>query len=91
MTNGDPVVVQAAMKPIPTQSNPLRTVTIGNWKRAKAHRERSDVCAVPACSVVAEAMVAIVLASAFLEKFGGDSMSEIHYNYSGYLRRIGCR
>jgi chorismate synthase len=91
MTNGDPVVARAAMKPIPTQSNPLRTVTIGNWKRAEAHRERSDVCAVPACSVVAEAMVSIVLASAFLEKFGGDSMSEIHYNYSGYLRRIGCR
>jgi chorismate synthase len=91
MTNGDPVVVRAAMKPIPTQSNPLRTVTIGDWKRSRAHRERSDVCAVPACSVVAEAMVAIVLASAFLEKFGGDSMSEIHYNYSGYLRRIGCR
>lgn len=91
MTNGEPLVVRAAMKPIPTQSNPLRTVTIGNWKRDEAHRERSDVCAVPACSVVAEAMVAAVLASAFLEKFGGDSMSEIHYNYAGYLRRIGCR
>ena len=91
MTNGEPVVVRAAMKPIPTQANPLRTVTVGNWKRSVAHRERSDVCAVPACSVVAEAMVAVVLASAFLEKFGGDSMSEIHYNYSGYLRRIGCR
>ncbi len=91
ITNGGPLVVRAAMKPIPTQSNPLRTVTIGSWKRASAHRERSDVCAVPACSVVAEAMVAIVLAASFLEKFGGDSMSEIHYNYSGYLRRIGCR
>lgn len=91
MTNGEPVVVRAAMKPIPTQANPLRTVTIRGWKRAEAHRERSDVCAVPACSVVAEAMVAIVLASAFLEKFGGDSMIEIHYNYSGYLRRIGYR
>jgi chorismate synthase len=91
MTNGEPLIVRAAMKPIPTQSNPLRTVIIGSWKRAEAHRERSDVCAVPACSVVAEAMVAIVLASAFLEKFGGDSMTEIHYNYSGYLRRIGCR
>jgi chorismate synthase len=91
MTNGEPLIVRAAMKPIPTQSNPLRTVMIGGWKRAEAHRERSDVCAVPACSVVAEAMVAIVLASAFLEKFGGDSMPEIHYNYSGYLRRIGCR
>jgi chorismate synthase len=91
MTNGEPLIVRAAMKPIPTQSNPLRTVTIGSWKRAEAHRERSDVCAVPACSIVGEGMVAIVLASAFLEKFGGDSMSEIHYNYSGYLRRIGCR
>ncbi len=91
MTNGEPLVVRAAMKPIPTQSNPLRTVTIGNWKRDDAHRERSDVCAVPACSVVAETMVAITLVSAFLEKFGGDSMSEIHYNYTGYLRRIGCR
>lgn len=91
MTNGEPLVVRAAMKPIPTQANPLRTVTIGTLRRAEAHRERSDVCAVPACSVVAEAMVALVLASAFLEKFGGDSMEEIHYNYSGYLRRIGCR
>ena len=91
MSNGEPLVVRAAMKPIPTQGNPLRTVNIRGWKRADAHRERSDVCAVPACSVVAEAMVAIVLASAFLEKFGGDSMHEIHYNYSGYLRRIGCR
>ncbi len=91
MSNGEPLVVRAAMKPIPTQGNPLRTVNIRGWKRADAHRERSDVCAVPACSVVAEAMVAIVLASAFLEKFGGDSMREIHYNYSGFLRRIGCR
>ncbi|MGB3399842.1 MAG: chorismate synthase [Candidatus Deferrimicrobiaceae bacterium] len=91
MSNGEPLVVRAVMKPIPTQANPLRTVDIRSWKRADAHRERSDVCAVPACSVVAEAMVAIVLASAFLEKFGGDSMVEIHYNYSGYLRRIGCR
>ncbi len=88
MTNGEPVVVRAAMKPIPTQGKALRTVTIGTWTRAKAHRERSDVCAVPACSVVAEAMVAIVLADAFLRKFGGDSMKEIQYNYAGYLRRI---
>ncbi|MGE5189118.1 MAG: chorismate synthase [Gemmatimonadota bacterium] len=88
MTNGEPVVVRAAMKPIPTQGKALRTVTIGTYRRARAHRERSDVCAVPACSVVAEAMVAIVLADAFLRKFGGDSMREIQYNYAGYLRRI---
>ena len=88
MTNGEPVVARAAMKPIPTQGKALRTVTIGSWAPARAHRERSDVCAVPACSVVAEAMVAIVLADAFLRKFGGDSMREIQYNYAGYLRRI---
>lgn len=91
MTNGSPVIVRAAMKPIPTQSTPLRTVRIGTWKRTTAHRERSDVCAVPAASVVAESMVATVLADAFLEKFGGESMREIKYNYAGYLRRAGFR
>lgn len=88
MTNGEPVVVRAAMKPIPTQSVPLRTVTVDRFERTTAHRERSDVCAVPAASVVAETMVAIVLADAFLEKFGGDAMRDILYNYTGYLRRI---
>jgi chorismate synthase len=91
MSNGEPVVVRAAMKPIPTQSRPLRTVSIGTWKKAVAHRERSDVCAVPACSVVVEAMTGFVLADAFLEKFGGDSMREIQYNYARYLRGIGAR
>lgn len=91
MSNGEPVVVRAAMKPIPTQSRPMRTVVIGTWKSAAAHRERSDVCAVPACSVVVEAMVGIVVADAFLEKFGGDSMREIQYNYARYLRSIGAR
>ncbi len=88
MTNGEPVVVRAAMKPIPTQSVPLRTVTVDRFEASTAHRERSDVCAVPAASVVAETMVAIVLADAFLEKFGGDAMRDILYNYTGYLRRI---
>jgi len=88
MTNGEPVVVRAAMKPIPTQSRPLRTVTIDRFGATTAHRERSDVCAVPAASVVAEAMTAIVLADAFLEKFGGDAMGDILYNYTHYLRRI---
>lgn len=91
MTNGEPVVVRAAMKPIPTQATALRTVTVDGWKAASAHKERSDVCAVPACSVVAEAMVAVVLADALLEKFGGDSLSEIQYNYSGYLESIRGR
>ena len=88
MTNGEPVVVRAAMKPIPTQSRPLRTVTVDRFDPATAHRERSDVCAVPAASVVAEAMTAIVLADAFLEKFGGDAMGDILYNYRHYLQRI---
>jgi chorismate synthase len=88
MSNGEPVLIRAAMKPIPTQAAPLRTIRTGDWKAVLAHKERSDVCAVPACSVVAEAMVAIVLADAFLEKFGGDSLSEIQYNYKGYLDSI---
>jgi chorismate synthase len=88
MSNGEPIVVRAAMKPIPTQSLPLRTVTVDGWEPTTAHRERSDVCAVPAASVVAEAMVAFVLADAFLEKFGGDAMDDILYNYTHYLARI---
>lgn len=91
MTNGEPVVVRASMKPIPTQSEPLRTVEVGSFRAATAHRERSDVCAVPACAVVAEAMLALVLADAFLEKFGGDGLKEIQYNYGHYLRGIGGR
>jgi len=88
MTNGEPLVARAAMKPIPTQQSPLRTVTLGGWKPAEAHRERGDACAVPAAAVVAESMVAIVLADAFLEKFGGDALRDILYNYSNYLERI---
>ena len=88
MTNGEPLVVRAAMKPIPTQSEPLQTVVMGSWEPASAHKERSDICAVPAAAVVAEAMVAIVLADAFLEKFGGDTVGDIICNYSHYLERI---
>lgn len=88
MTNGEPLVIRAAMKPIPTQSEPLQTVTLGSWEQTSAHKERSDICAVPAAAVVAEAMVALVLADAFLEKFGGDTVGDIIYNYSHYLERI---
>ena len=91
MTNGEPLVVRAAMKPIPTLTRPLASIDIDTLEKMDASRERSDVCAVPAASVIVENVVAFEVASAFLEKFGGDSMSEIHYNYSGYLRRIGCR
>lgn len=88
ISNGSPIVVRAYMKPIPTQGKPLRTVDVVRFDRAEAHRERSDACAVPACSVVAEAMMLLVLADAFLEKFGGDALSEVQYNYRGYLNGI---
>ena len=88
MTNGMPVVVRAAMKPIPTQGRPLRSVDIKTKRAVKAAYERSDICAVPAAGVIGEAMVALVIADAFLEKFGGDSMKEIKRNYNGYLKQI---
>lgn len=77
MTNGQPLIIRAAMKPISTLGQPLATVDIISRKPAKAVKERSDVCAVPAAGIVGEAMVAFVLADAFLEKFGGDSIKEI--------------
>lgn len=77
MTNGEPVVVTAVMKPIPTLRKPLKTVDLKNMEQTEAHFERSDTCAVEACSVVAENRIACILVDAFLEKFGGDSFSEI--------------
>ncbi len=77
MTNGMPVILRAAMKPIPTLISPLSSVDLVEMRPAAAHVERSDVTAVPAAGVVAEAMVALVLAAAHLEKFGGDSMQEL--------------
>ncbi len=84
VTNGQPVVVRAAMKPISTLRRPLRSVDIQNKEAVEAVVERSDVVAVPAAGVVGEAMMAIVLAEAFLEKFGGDSLDEIRRNYQAY-------
>ena len=81
VTNGQPVIVRAAMKPISTLRRPLRSVDIQNKEAVEAVVERSDVVAVPAAGVVGEAMMAIVLAEAFLEKFGGDSLDEIRRNY----------
>jgi chorismate synthase len=89
ISNGEEIVVRAAMKPIPTLYNPLRSVDIVTKEPFAAAVERSDICAVPAAAVVAEAVVAIEIANAFLEKFGGDSMEEIWRNYEGvndYLR-----
>ncbi len=88
MTNGMPLIVRAAMKPIPTQSRPLRSVDIINKRAFKAAYERSDICAVPAAAVVGEAMLALVIADSLLSKFGGDSMEEVNRNYQGYLRQI---
>jgi chorismate synthase len=77
MTNGEPVVVRAAMKPIPTTITPLRSVDLATGEEAATQYQRSDVCAVPAASVVGEAMVAWVLADALVEKLGGDSLAEM--------------
>ena len=85
ISNGADIVVRAAMKPIPTQYKPLRSVDIMSKQPIEATVERSDVCAVPAAAVVAEAVVAIEIAAAFLEKFGGDSVTEIRRSYDGYL------
>lgn len=86
MTNGEDLVVKATMKPIPTLKKPLSTVDFKDNSQAEAHFERSDVCAVFSCSVVAEAMIAIVLADAFFEKFGNDNISEIKKGYSNRVK-----
>lgn len=85
MTNGMPIIIRAAMKPIPTLRKPLHSVDINTKKPIKAAYERSDICAVPAAGVVGEAMTALVIADTFLEKFGGDSMAEVKRNYNSYL------
>ena len=84
VTNGQPVVVRAAMKPLSTLRTPLRSVDLATKEAVEAVVERSDVCAVPAAGIVGEAMMAIVLADAFLEKFGGDSLEEVRHNYHAY-------
>lgn len=88
MSNGEPIVLRAAMKPIPTLYKPLRSVDIRTHEAFEATVERSDTCAVPAALVVAEAVVAIEIADALLEKFGGDSIFEIRRNIEGYLEQI---
>jgi chorismate synthase len=81
VTNGEMLVLHAAMKPISTLASPLKSVDLKKMKTVSARYERSDVCAVPACSVIGEAVLAPVLANAFLEKFGGDSVREIRARY----------
>jgi chorismate synthase len=89
MTNGEPIVVRAALKPISTLARSLPSADLATGEAVEAHYERSDVCIVPAAGVIAEAMVAIVLATAMLEKFGGDHMRETLRNYQAYLSSVG--
>ena len=88
MTNGAPLMVRVAMKPISTLMSPLQSVDLRSKQPADASVERSDVCAAPAAAVVGESVVAFELANAFLEKFGGDSLREIERNYENYLEQI---
>jgi chorismate synthase len=88
MTNGAPLVVRVAMKPISTLMSPLQSVDLRTKQSADASVERSDVCAAPAAAVVGESVVAFELANALLDKFGGDSLREIKRNYENYLEQI---
>ncbi|MDB4886735.1 MAG: Chorismate synthase [Gemmatimonadetes bacterium] len=91
MTTGEPLVIRVAMKPISTLMKPLGTIDVVDGAPAKAVAERSDVTAVPAMGVIAEAMAALVIADAMLEKFGGDSLREIRRNLDGYLAHVSAR
>ena len=91
MSNGENIVVKASMKAIPTMRKPLNSISIDEKTNVSAHFERSDTCAVSACAVVAEAMVAIILADSMLEKFSHDSLTEMRTNYDNYIKRISER
>jgi len=86
VSNGEPLVVHGYMKPISTLLKPLATVDLKTKEPARAHYERSDICVVPAAGVVGEAMVALVLAGVLLEKFGSDSIAELHRNVESYVQ-----
>jgi chorismate synthase len=88
MSNGEPIVVRAAVKPIATLGKPLPSIDLRTGKKAEAHYERSDICVVPAAGVIGEAMLAIVLANAMLEKFGGDHLKETLTNYKNYISSV---
>jgi chorismate synthase len=91
MTDGQPLIVRGAMKPLPTLTKPLRSVDTETHDPAQALRERTDSCTVPAAGVVGEAMVAVVLADAYRQKFGGDHIDDVLEALSAYERRIGWR
>ena len=88
MTNGQDVLVRGMLKPISTLRRPLESVDLETRDAALAAYERSDIAVVPAAGVIGEAMVALVLASAMMEKFGGDSLAETRRNYQGYLEQV---
>lgn len=85
MTNGKPVVVRGAMKPISTLGKPLRSIDLNTKQTAEAGWERSDISAISAASVIMENVIAFEIAGAMLEKFGGDSLAETHQNYVSFL------
>ena len=91
MTTGEEIVIRCAMKPIPTLYKPLNSINMNTLEGYKASIERSDNCAVPACSVVCENVVAFVICKYFLEKIGGDSLEDLKSNYNSYLKRLGER
>ncbi len=91
ISNGEDIIVNASMKAIPTMRKPLNSVQIDTKENVEAHFERSDTCAVSACAVVAESMVAIVLADEMLEKFSHDSLNEMKTNYNNYMARVAQR
>lgn len=88
ISNGMPIIVRGAMKPIATLMSPVETIDLAAMKKVSARRERSDFTAVPACAVIGEAMLAWVLAKHFIEKFGGDSLEEVKDNYHSYLSKL---
>jgi chorismate synthase len=88
ITNGEDVVVRGYLKPISTLRRPLESVDFATREPALAAYERSDVCVAPAAGVIGEAMVALVLAQAMLEKFGGDSLAETRRNFDGYMQQV---
>jgi len=88
ISNGEQIVLRAAMKPLPTLGKPLETVDLETKGSSRAIKERSDVCAVPAMGVIAEAVTAFEIARALCEKLGGDSLEEMKRNFKGYLEQI---
>lgn len=91
MTTGEEIVIRCAMKPIPTLYKPLNSININSLENYQASIERSDNCAVPACSVVCENVVAFVICKYFLEKIGGDNLKDLELNYNSYIKRLGER